>query len=114
MFLPVPGALRRDGSRRKTDFFTVDPIEVPLVPFASSYEVHWLFVGGFLMPSHPPQSVSIGWADDMRKHAEVGKRVMEYRKQQKARTVEMLAATEEPPALPPHEEGDADDEGGAS
>lgn len=114
MFLPVPGSIRRNGRRPKTNYFTVRPLEVPLVPMASAYAVHWLLPGGVVLPAHPVQYVGIGWADDMRSHGEVGKRFTEWRKNQvlsaQPSRPPLEAKTVQAGELPPHDEGDADDD----
>lgn len=119
MFLPAPLSLRRDGHRPKTEYFTLEPIEIPLVPFPSTYPIFWVFPGGFLLPSDPPQSASIGWADDMKRHGEVGRRLREYLRKQAQAEKEAredfarraaLSGHDEP-ALLPHHKGQIDDDG---
>lgn len=119
MFLPALGSLRRDGHRPKTEFFTLEPIEVPLVPFKGAYPIFWVFPGGFLLPSKPPQSASIGWADDMKRHGEVGRRLREYIRKQAEAEKEARAdfarrsalGGREEPALPPLLSRRKDDDG---
>lgn len=82
LYLPVPCSLRRDGHRPKTNFFTLNPIEIPLVPLKSSYKILWVFHLGLVYPTTPPQFIYVEWADDMRRHGEVGKRLRLYNQQQ--------------------------------
>ena len=59
MFLPVPLSLRRDGHRPKTGYFTLEPIEVPLIPFQGIYPIFWVFPGDIVLPGEPPQAAKV-------------------------------------------------------
>lgn len=121
--LPWPGNSRRDGTRPQSKDFRLEPVEFPLLPLRTSYEVIWVNAGGGALPSYPPDNVSPGWVDDMRNMGEVGRllRLFLARRKEDATAAaqqmildhgsERAASFHQ---LPPHEQGNPDDDPGST
>lgn len=79
--LPVPGSVRRDGTKPRTDYFTLAPFEVPLLPLATRYQIIWVYSKNVCVSATPPTLVAATWSDDMREKKHLGARLLAYRKQ---------------------------------
>lgn len=44
--LPITGTARWDGTRPRTDFYRIRPLELPLVPIKTVYLLDWVLPGG--------------------------------------------------------------------
>lgn len=63
--LPIPASRRRDGSRPASANFTLDPLELPLLPLDTTYILIWVYPGESALPHEPHQTVTPGWKDDV-------------------------------------------------
>lgn len=51
LWFPAFGSRRWDDRRPRTDYYTLEPLELPRVPLRTLYEVGWTVPGGILIPS---------------------------------------------------------------
>lgn len=129
--LPIPGSRRRDGSRPAGANFTLDPIELPLLPLDTTYVLVWVYPGESALPLEPQQNITPGWKDDvsqtkilsflLRNMQQIlGKNMREAERaraeQQNAGLAEYFRASASPPvrkeprSLPPHQQGNSGDD----
>lgn len=62
--LPIPRMQRRNGTRPAHGNFSLDPLEIPLIPLDVAYVLVWIYPGDAAAPSDPPQRIRPGWVDD--------------------------------------------------
>jgi hypothetical protein len=55
---------RRNGTRPAHGNFSLDPLEIPLIPLDVAYVLVWIYPGDAAAPSDPPQRIRPGWVDD--------------------------------------------------
>ena len=129
--LPIPASRRRDGSRPSSANFTLDPIEIPLLPLDTTYVLIWVYPGESALPQEPQQTVTPGWKDDvsqkkilsylLRNMEQItGKSMREAERaraeQQNTGLTEYFRVSVSPPvrkeprSLPPHQQGDSGDD----
>jgi hypothetical protein len=90
--LPLLGP-RRNGKQGRTDYFSLVPFEIPLIPLAGMYQVWWTYHDGSSQSAYPPLFVGAHWQDDVKRHRTIGPRLASYlrRKKQEARQLEAIA-----------------------